>query len=854
MTVGFPFPKGVVGDLSELILVDFKGSAEPLQTSVLATWPDGSVKWGLFDFQATVQANTTREMVLKRSDRSVCCKKEHQIRSVDNPDGIIIDTGPAIFTLSKTVCKPFTSVLVDGKEILNRQKSRIALIDDNGTEYEPVIDQIVFETDGLLRKTLKADGWFYSEDGSKKNMAFFSRISFFAGRSIVKIEFSILNPNAAEHRGGLWDLGDPGSLFFSDLSINTAFKIKEKSRVVSCRIHDELGNTPEDKINSEFKSSGITIYQDSSGGENWKSKNHVNHKNEVRNTFQGFKVFCDGVLRQEGKRANPVLSIQDNVNNIEAATQHFWQNFPKALEGRNDQIVIRLFPKQYDDLFELQGGEQKTHTVFIDFNVPNGTCGLDWINHQVVARTTPEAYVRSKAFPYLVTDREIGEAELLALANCVIEDDNSFFARREIIDEYGWRNFGELYADHEAVGHEGETPLISHYNNQYDCINGFLNRFAASGDYRWYLLADQLAGHVKDIDIYHTDKDRPEFNHGLFWHTNHYMDAGTATHRCYSKHQVKYDERSNYGGGPAMSHCYATGLLIHYYMTGCLSSRDSVLALGSFAIHNIEMDRTLMTRLVKTIKKFRNFCSRMGKDKERVQLTKIYGFDGPGRASGNALNTLMDAFALTGRKCYLKHAESLLTACVNPNDDIEKRDLLDVENRWMYTIFLQALVRYLDVKSESGQHDELWHYAWLCLVKYASWMVDNESLYLDNPDRLDYPNETWVTQEFRKILLFLYASRYCDEKSSPLLINKADDFWKKVWTSLSSFDTKDLNRPLILMIQNGFGYEFFKQNSLERIPHTPVEWTWKNQFHLALKRGNWSINFKTEYQVLKWRI
>ncbi len=23
-------------------------------------------------------------------------------------------------------------------------------------------------------------------------------------------------------------------------------------------------------------------------------------------------------------------------------------------------------------------------------------------------------------------------------------------------DEYGWRHFGDLYADHEAVGHSGE--------------------------------------------------------------------------------------------------------------------------------------------------------------------------------------------------------------------------------------------------------------------------------------------------------------------------------------------------------------------------------------------------------------
>lgn len=45
---------------------------------------------------------------------------------------------------------------------------------------------------------------------------------------------------------------------------------------------------------------------------------------------------------------------------------------------------------------------------------------------------------------------------------------------------------------------------------------------------------DELARHLVDIDIYHTDQDEPRFNGGLFWRTEHYTDAETATHRAYS--------------------------------------------------------------------------------------------------------------------------------------------------------------------------------------------------------------------------------------------------------------------------------------------------------------------------------
>ena len=73
---------------------------------------------------------------------------------------------------------------------------------------------------------------------------------------------------------------------------------------------------------------------------------------------------------------------------------------------------------------------------------------------------------------------------------------------------------------------------------------------------------DDLARHVIDIDIYHTDKDRDEFNGGLFWHTNHYLDAATSTHRTHSREHQKI-KPGGCGGGPGLEHLYTTGLLYH---------------------------------------------------------------------------------------------------------------------------------------------------------------------------------------------------------------------------------------------------------------------------------------------------
>ena len=59
---------------------------------------------------------------------------------------------------------------------------------------------------------------------------------------------------------------------------------------------------------------------------------------------------------------------------------------------------------------------------------------------------------------------------------------------REVIDEYGWRHFGDVWADHETAYYDGPRPVISHYNNQYDVLQGFLIQFLLSGDVRWWEL------------------------------------------------------------------------------------------------------------------------------------------------------------------------------------------------------------------------------------------------------------------------------------------------------------------------------------------------------------------------------
>ena len=822
LTVGIPFPRGLVSEVSKFRVCDDEQGLLPVQSQSLARWPDNSLKWVLFDFQVSLESGAAKRLTLELIGDNTKPESDRIIAIADDNGKLSVDTGEAVFRIGKNPFRLFENVFIGGNDLLDRRSSRIVLRDDRGGEHEAVLRHLKWDVRGPLRSCLKAEGEFGSgADGPGAH--FVARVTFYAHKSFVKIDFTLHNPRAARHPGGLWDLGDKGSLFFKDLSIELGLDGRVEEAEALCSLYEDpvpmdyqpyqrdIKNSirnfrlPLEKTGSSH-STQLLVYQDSSGGENWQSRNHVNRNNEVKTSFRGYRVISGSETLDEGVRANPTIALRSRSAGMVASIRHFWQNFPSALEIDGHRLFIRLFPQYFNDDFELQGGEQKTQTVYISFQITgaNGSeSDLHWTQEPPVARAEPRWYVESGAIPYLVGRDDVEASFLEDLVSTAVVGENTFFHRREVIDEYGWRHFGDLYADHENALNDGPDPLISHYNNQYDCLYGMLVQFMRSGDGRWFLLADQLGAHVRDIDIYHTDSDRPEYNHGLLWHTEHYTDAQTATHRCYSVRHADQKDLANYGGGPALSHNYASGLMYHYFITGYSSSAESALELAEFVRENILVERILVRRIWIFLRKLISRLKKQG-TQQLVQPNKVYNLDGPGRSSGNAISTLLDAFDLTSDKRYLESAEEIILLCVHPKDNIARRDLLDIENRWMYTIFFQAVGKYLDVKFQLEQMDSMREYACVCLLNYAGWMVKYERLYMESPEKLEYPNETWPAQELRKCDVLLFAHKYSSGDGVNCFLAKAEYFYHSAFKQFSEFGTTYLTRPLALLLQNAF--------------------------------------------------
>jgi hypothetical protein len=769
-----PCAQGTLLPTEHVQLLDPGGQSCPVQVKPLAFWHDGSVKWLHGVGCADVPAHATVAYSLETVSASPSPPSARQIQLVQHNDAWEIHTGAARFTLPTSHLSPFSSVQCGPDQDICLKTSSCTLLDQHHQKLTPTIAQLHWEEQGPLRATVSIKGAFHPSDRAN----FSCRIHFYAGTGCVKISFTLHNPKAATHPGGVWDLGEANALLFQGLGFSFAHDLP-----TGVEIRTSLN--PETAFATRQDLSRWAVYQESSGGAHWQSPVHRNREGSVPLKQRGFIVEENGQTTATGQRAVPIVWTGSNRSGFSACLPLFWQEFPKEIAVNEQEMMIALFPARFPDLHELQPGEQKTHTFFVDFSHKNEQLNGARMPLEITLPAT--TYIASGLFTDLP-----GEEDLVDQFISIEE----LLAKRELIDEYGWRNYGDIFADHEAVNHQGDQPFISHYNNQYDLIAGAYRKFFRTGNPLWRQFAADMAQHVLDIDVYHTSADREEYNHGLFWHTEHYADAGLSTHRSYSKEQKKTYELYAGGGGPGAEHCYTTGLLLHYLQTGNPEFKQAVLDLAEWELLALSGPQTILAALkrgVDTLKQLR----------AQYPQKKTFPHYPLTRGTGNAITACLDAYEVSRDEHWLTTAAYIIQRTLHPEDDIQKRDVLNAEIGWSYTVLLTALGKYLDKKSELGQYDSNFHHARNSLLAYADWMVENEYPYLDKPEILEYPNETWAAQDLRKSVIFYQAARYAGSREQvALFLHKAQWFYQYAAMELPAHASSHCTRPIALMLQN----------------------------------------------------
>lgn len=792
LSTSVPLPVGALYDLQHCHLLH-DGKNVSCGARILATWPDKSIKWVHLSFSAP-QSNQSKFIFVTCQQDDITPKSVTQALSYTQSDSqtkvhhsdfsFVLDHNNGHFSLAPKKNNIAESNPLSAELILKDAfKHDCTMSSCNVAIHETpdLLDGAVFALQLIVEMTYSD-----AEQGIYSAISAINTFSFSAEQSAIKLDVTLHNPACALHSGGSWDLGDANSFHFSELSVNF------HSDVI-CPVNYRVESQQEWKIAETLP---IAITQHSSGGTNWQSPVHVDHEQKIPFAIKGYCVQHQDAQAENGLRATPSIHWANFFN---VTLEHFWQKFPSAVLITEDRVSLGLFPAQADIKYELQGGEKSTHTLWLAANEDKNA--LNGVHTAPSAKADTIQYANSDMPLYIEHSQR--DAKLQQLINNGLLSHSNFFEKREQLDEYGWRNFGDLYADHETAEHDASSIFVSHYNNQYDPIYGFLRQYLISGDHRWFTLADDLAKHVKDIDIYHTKDDKSEYNGGLFWHTDHYLQAFTSSHRSYSKHQGKgaYQDHAG-GGGPGGQHCYTSGLALYHLLTGDEAAKQAVLTLTDWITYVYEGGNTCLELLLAL------------KNRHVLGLKNHFSGQYPlDRGTANYINALLDSYVLVSDTTLLEKVEHIIYHTAHPDEDVSLRKLENVEETWFYIVFLQAVVRYLDIKRKTNDYDRAFYYARDCLLNYAHWILEHDYMYLDKPDILEYPNDTWTAQDLRKAHV-LAAAYFYSNKSSEEYQSKALYFENQVASRIAASDTKTYTRIMVLLMQNDGPTAYFTQTEL----------------------------------------
>jgi hypothetical protein len=220
-------------------------------------------------------------------------------------------------------------------------------------------------------------------------------------------------------------------------------------------------------------------------------------------------------------------------------------------------------------------------------------------------------------------------------------------------------------------------------------------------------------------------------------------------------------------------------------------------------------------------------------------------YHGPGRGAANSIRACLVAARLTRAHEFSAKADQLIRRCIHPDDDVDARNLFDIERRWYYTVFLQALGAYLQHKQELGQLDAMYAYARDSLLRYARWMADHERPYLERPEVLEFPNDTWVAQDIRKADVLAWAAQHTSGAERERFFARARFFFDYSVNALSASPQRAFTRILVLLLSNGVRFGWVQAHRaalppptvLSVPPHPPRSAPFEPQKSRAVRRA-----------------
>jgi hypothetical protein len=102
-------------------------------------------------------------------------------------------------------------------------------------------------------------------------------------------------------------------------------------------------------------------------------------------------------------------------------------------------------------------------------------------------------------------------------------------------------------------------------------------------------------------------------------------------------------------------------------------------------------------------------------------------------------------------------------------------------------------------------------------------MCEAECPYLDRPEKLEYPTETWSAQDIRKSDVLAWAALCTSAENRSHFLNASRRFYEDVFARLPALPTHTFTRPVVLLLTRGYALRWLQMHAAARLEAAPVD-------------------------------
>ncbi len=528
VTVGVPFPSGMVTDPSRLTLADDHNAAAPLQTRVLSRWPDGSVRWALLDWQADLEAQQQRVF---RVIPGPPAPASQGVRVRDLADRLDIDTGPLQFSIPKKRFAWLQQARLNGVDILSGPISSFFNVDGKRIDGQAPTSVSITES-GPARVRVEIRGRYGAA------FDYIVRVDAFANQPFVRV-LHTFEQHSAEAYTSVRQIG-----------ATIPLSLRDKAWY---RVGQE--NAPE--LSGRLRSDGISIVQEDN------------------------ETVVVGGSRRPG-RASGWIDVGDEQRGVAVAARFFWEQYPQGFRLQPSGVTYNLWAPEVAPA-KVGMGSAKTHEVTLYFHdkKPPPLLAIRALTTPLRGWTDPRWTVfsgalRNSIIPSPATDTFLhelnaGYRRYLETADKERWDDSGQVRCPEPAQErprhgfYGMFNWG----DWNYPGYHDTTKGCDAWGNlEYDMTQVLALAYAATGERAYHEGMLVAARHFMDVDRIHY-----QYEHADWVGMNHPKNPLHFTFEL---------------GGVDLGHTWTEGLLSYYYLTGDDRALDAARGIADYLVTRVQ--------------------------------------------------------------------------------------------------------------------------------------------------------------------------------------------------------------------------------------------------------------------------